>query len=141
MLVRRILRFVMAAGMTTMGILHFVRPSNFVAIMPPWIPEPLLMVHLSGVFEILGGVGLLIPKLRRVAGLGLIALFLAVFPANIHMALNNVHVPGVPPQPDWVLWVRLPFQVLFIAWAWWVSKPDETLRTRSAKNSSTGASS
>lgn len=117
------LRIVMAAYMVVMGVLHFVKAPNFVHVMPAGLPMPMLLVYLSGFFEIAGGLGLLVPQVRRFAGLGLIALFVAVFPANIHMALHNVQIPEMPIQPNWALWARLPFQFVFMAWAGWVSKP------------------
>lgn len=115
-----ILRAVLALAMTSVGILHFVSPEPFVHIVPAALPAPLALVYISGVAEIAGGIGVMIPKLRRAAGLGLIALFIAVFPANINMALNNIPL-GNDPVPTWALWARLPFQFLFIGWAYWVA--------------------
>lgn len=117
---KRILRGVLALAMTGIGILHFTDPEPFVRIVPGALPAPLVLVYVSGLAEIAGGVGLLIPALRRAAGWGLIALYVAVFPANINMALNNIPL-GNEPVPTWALWARLPFQILFIAWAYWVS--------------------
>ena len=114
------LRGLLAAAMVSIGVAHFTSADAFVSIMPPYLPAHLLLVHVSGVAEIGGGVGLLIPRLRRAAGWGLIALYLAVFPANIHMALNDVPLNGVH-APSWALWLRLPLQAVFIAWAWWVA--------------------
>lgn len=95
------------------GIGHFVVPSFYLAMMPPWLPAHVLLVQLSGVAEIAGGAGLLMPRLRRAAGIGLILLLIAVFPANIQMLLN-ARAAGTP---ELTLWIRLPFQILFI---WWV---------------------
>jgi uncharacterized membrane protein len=106
--------------MVTVGVTHFTSPDGFVSIVPPFLPEPLLLVYLSGVAEVAGGVGILVPRVRRAAGWGLIALYIAVFPANIHMAVNQVPL-GDTPAPAWVLWLRLPLQAVFIAWAWWVA--------------------
>ncbi len=119
-LVKKILRAVLAFAMVGVGILHFTGPEPFVRIVPAWLPAPLALVYISGVAEIAGGVGIMIPTLRRAAGIGLIALYLAVFPANLHMALNNIAI-GPDPMPTWALWARLPFQVVFIAWAYWVA--------------------
>ncbi len=83
--------------------------------MPPYIPYPQELVYLSGVFEILGGIGLQVAATRRFAGYGLIALLVAVFPANIHMA---VHSEMFPEMPVVLLWVRLFFQPLIMAWVW-----------------------
>jgi len=119
-LAKKILRFVLAFAMTSIGILHFTSPEPFVRIVPAVLPAPLVLVYLSGIAEIAGGIGILIPKLRRAAGFGLIALYVAVFPANINMALNQLQI-GADPIPTWALWMRLPFQFVFIAWAYWVA--------------------
>jgi len=103
--------------MVAIGIGHFARPQPFVSIVPASLPAPLLLVLVSGFFEVLGGVGLLVPRARRGASLGLVLLYLAVFPANINMVMHPELGAGIPP---WALWARLPFQVLFIAWALWV---------------------
>ena len=114
----------LAAAMTAIGVLHFVHPDPFMRIVPPPLP-PRGTVYLSGVFEILGGIGLLVPRTRRFAAWGLIALYLAVFPANIYMALNDIQLDPANPMPTWGAWLRLPFQGLFIAWAWWFTRVDE----------------
>ena len=114
------LRWLLAIAMVAVGVLHFTSPDGFVSIMPPYLPAPLLLVHLSGVAEIAGGVGILVHRVRRAAGWGLIALYVAVFPANIHMAVNQVPMGG-EPVPAWALWLRLPLQAVFIVWAWWVA--------------------
>lgn len=116
-LARTILRWVLAIAMIAVGVLHFVDPDPFVKIVPPYLPGALALVYVSGVFEILGGAGLLVERTRRLAAFGLIALYVAVFPANIQMAIQ-----GDPSIPDWALYVRLPFQLVFIAWAYWVRR-------------------
>ena len=85
-------------------------------MMPPFLPWPAALVAISGVAEIAGGSGILFARTRRPAGIVLIALLIAVFPANIHAALHGMHIPdrAVPP---WMLWLRLPLQPLLI---WWV---------------------
>jgi uncharacterized membrane protein len=100
------------------GILHFIHTAVFVRIMPPWLPQALLLVYVSGVCEVIGGIGILIPAFRKLAGLGLIALLLAVFPANVHMALNHQEFSSIPAA---FLWIRLPMQFVIIAWVWWSS--------------------
>lgn len=82
-------------------------------MMPQWLPAHGLLNAISGAAEIAGGIGVLIPRTRRAAGIGLILLLFAIFPANIHIALNGW--PGMD-IPRWVLFARLPFQLLFIAW-------------------------
>jgi uncharacterized membrane protein len=93
------------------GIYHFVNPHPYLAMMPPYLPAPATLVAVSGVAEILGGAGVFLSTLRVAAGWGLIALLVAVFPANLHVALHGW--PGVD-LPRWVLWVRLPLQPVFI---------------------------
>lgn len=99
------------------GIMHFVRPDGFVRITPDWVPAPLLMVYVSGVAEIMGGVGLLKAATRVVAGWGLIALLVAVFPANIHM-LQLARSEGAASWYIAALWIRLPLQPLLVWWVW-----------------------
>ena len=85
--------------------------------MPKVLPAPLLLVYFSGVFEVLGGIGLLVPQTQRYAAWGLVALLVAVFPANVSMAVNKLPL-GRRTLPTWMLWVRLPLQAVLIAWAW-----------------------
>jgi len=122
---RAISRWVLAVAMVAVGVLHFVNPQPFLDIMPPWIPWHLAMVYISGFFEIAGGVGLLIPQTRRAAAWGLIALYIAVFPANIHMAVNDVPMNG-EHLPAVALWGRLPLQFLLIYWAWTFTRREPT---------------
>lgn len=100
------------------GVMHFVQPSPYVKIVPPILPQPLLLVYLSGVAELLGGIGLLVPRLRRVAAWGLVALLLAVLPANIYMAAYRIQVTAAP-IPIWLLWLRVPVQFVLMAWVLW----------------------
>lgn len=110
---------VLAFAMIAIGLLHFVRPKPFVRIVPKYLPAPLPLVYISGFFEILGGIGLLIPVTRVWAAWGLIALYVAVFPANVYMLTDDVSLDPKKPIPRWALWLRLPFQLVFIAWAYW----------------------
>ena len=98
------------------GVMHFAKPAMYARIMPPWLPAPMALVFISGVAEVLGGVGLLVPGTRVAAGLGLIALLVAVFPANIQMLINAYSHGG---SGMWKLGLiaRLPIQPLMI---WWV---------------------
>ncbi len=122
---RVLARPVIALAMTAIGVLHFVKPDPFVAIVPAFLPAPLALVYVSGVFEIVLG-WLLIPERTRALGKwGLIALFLAVFPANINMAVNEIQLNPESPMPVWAMWARLPFQVLFIAVVWWAGQRDK----------------
>lgn len=121
MAVKEIFRILMVLFIVTAGVLHFVKPEPFVKIVPPYLPYPLALVYISGFFEILGGVGLLIPPVSQAAAWGLIALFIAVFPANVNMAVNQIQLSGIPNSPL-LYWGRLPLQAVLIAWAWWFTK-------------------
>lgn len=104
------------------GIFHFVRPGAYARIVPPFLPYPMVLVYISGVAEIVGGVGLLIPSLRPWAGVWLVVLLVAVFPANIYMAVAPERA-GFGVAPVW-LWLRLPLQLLLIAWVLWAARTD-----------------
>jgi uncharacterized membrane protein len=113
--------------MCAAGLGHFVNPEPFVSIVPDWLPEPRLLVAVSGVLEVLGGIGILLPRTRRFAAWGLVALFIAVFPANVHMAIHQI--PAFGPVPAWVPWARLPLQGVFVAWAAWVARGNQVSRS------------
>ena len=113
------LRIVMAVSFIAVGVHHFTDPSPYLAIMPPYLPAHLELVYISGIFEVLGGIGLLVPQTRRWAAWGLIALLIAVYPANIHMLVNEVYLPDMPKE-KWILWARMPMQFIF-GWATFVS--------------------
>lgn len=108
------------AAFLTTGIGHFVIDKFFVAIVPKSLPNPEALVAISGVAEIAGGVGVLVPQTRRLAGLGLIALLVAVFPANINMAANADKFDNIPA---WALWARLPLQFGMILGVWRATQP------------------
>lgn len=113
-------RWLLAAFFVGAGTYHFIKPAPYLAMMPADLPWPEGLVAVSGLAEIAGGVGLLLPwpRLRTAAGWGLIALLLAVFPANLNVARHGW--PGVN-LPVWALWARLPFQLVFIVWVYWVA--------------------
>jgi uncharacterized membrane protein len=115
-----LLRLIVGAAFMTTGVLHFVIEKFFIAIVPKSLPNPELLVQVSGVAEFAGGGGVLVPQTRRPAGLGLIALLLAVFPANINMAVNAERFPQIPA---WALWARLPLQFGMIAAVWKATQP------------------
>ena len=104
------------------GSLHFIKPDAYLKIMPPYIPRHVAMVGLSGVFEILGGLGLLIPQTRRVAAWGLVALLIAVFPANVYMATNPIESGAASIAPV-LRWGRLLVQLLLVWWLLWCTRP------------------
>ncbi len=119
--IKSVLRILLALSMIIAGTLHLVIPDPFVKIVPAFLPYPLALVYISGIFEILGGVGLLVPLVSQAAAWGLIALFIAVFPANINMAVNHIQMDGIPDS-DALRWGRLPLQAVLIAWAWWYTR-------------------
>ncbi|GAA3937740.1 DoxX family protein [Hymenobacter algoricola] len=112
-------RYVLALLFIGAGITHFVAPASFLRIVPPYLPAPLLLVYLSGAAELAGGLGLLLPATRRRASWGLLALLVAVFPANVYML--QTHGAGLP-VPLWALWLRLPLQLVLMAWVWWAGQ-------------------
>lgn len=97
------------------GVMHFVIPRTYEAIMPPWLPAHRELVYASGVAEAAGGVALMAEPTRRAGGWWLIATLLAVFPANLHMALHPDEFPKVPGGRN-ALYARLPFQLVFLGW-------------------------
>ncbi len=113
------------------GVLHFAIPRVYTAIMPPYLPSPMLLVYVSGVFEILGGAGLLLPATRVLAGVGLMLLLLAVFPANVEM-LRLAHARHASAVFITVCWIRLPLQPLLIWWVWRVAHTGRDLSSRIA---------
>ncbi|MGC1479136.1 MAG: DoxX family membrane protein [Chthoniobacterales bacterium] len=131
-------RLALAIFFVVAGVNHFIFPQTYAAMIPDWLPGAGAAVFWSGLAEVVGGFGVLIPRLRRVAGWGLIALLIAVFPANVDAAFNGMELFG-GPVPTWVLWVRLPVQALFVWWVWLVclrgtvqskTNPSSVRRTR-----------
>jgi uncharacterized membrane protein len=113
-------RRLLAAFFALTGTLHFVIPRSFEAIVPPSLPRRREAVIVSGIAEIAGGVAVLHPGSRRLGRWWLLALLLAVFPANVHMALNPEQIKGLDLEriPRWALWARLPLQPLAMVWVW-----------------------
>jgi uncharacterized membrane protein len=124
---KRPLLYVMGTLYVVAGVTHFLVPEAFAQIVPPALPFPLALAYLSGVAEIALGLGVLFDRTRTLAAWGLVALLVAVFPANVYMATSGVVVTeGVSgtldPSPA-VRWGRLPLQVVLVAWAWWYTRP------------------
>lgn len=117
---RTAFRWIAAVGFIWLGVKHFSNPGFFQSIVPPGFPKPAFLVAVSGVAEIAGGLGLLIRPLRRAAGWGLILLLIAVFPANVYMAVAPDSIPDLH-WAHWRLWARLPLQGVFIAWVYYVA--------------------
>lgn len=111
----QIARVLLAIFFVVAGVNHFVSPGIYLAIMPPSLPWPAELVAISGAAEIAGGIGVLFRTTRRSAGIGLIALLLAVFPANLHATRIGMTIFG-HEVPQWALWLRLPMQLLIIGW-------------------------
>ena len=110
---------------TFAGIMHFVKTGWYERIMPPYLPAHTELVYASGVAEIAGGLMTLYPPTRKAGSLFSIATLLAVYPANIHMAINAEEFERGVPGGEAALWARLPFQALFIAWAYLAGDWDE----------------
>ena len=121
---KELFRVILAVSIIIVGVTHFTVPDQYARIVPPQLPYPVGLVYLSGFYEILGGIGLLVPPVSQAAAWGLIALFIAVYPANINMAVNHIKIDHIPDS-NWLQAVRLPFQAVFIAWAWWYIKPTD----------------
>ncbi len=121
---KRVLLWLMAGFYVVGGFNHLMNPDFYVVIMPPGLPSPEWLVVISGLAEIVLGVFLLEPRVRALAAWGIIALLIAIFPANVYVATANVGLPdGTPGTGNALLnWVRLPFQGLFVAWAWWYTR-------------------
>ena len=104
------------------GALHFVSPETYERIMPPYLPLHRELVYLSGAAEIAGGLGLFHERTRPAAGIGLILLLLAVWPANLQMLLD-AQAAGKSGSYVALLWARMPLQVLLVYWVWRLSRP------------------
>ena len=112
--------YIMGLFYIVVGVKHFQDPDWFIRIVPPILPFKMVLVYVSGFFEVLFGILLMIPKTRFVAGWGLILLLIAVYPANIYLALTNGAAMDTTPI---IAWGRLPFQFAFIGLAYWHTKP------------------
>jgi uncharacterized membrane protein len=123
-------KILMGIAYMATGFNHFFDPQLYLRIMPPYLPYPMFLQYLAGFFEFALGLLLLFPKYTRLAAWGLIALLIAVYPANINMAL---HQELFPELPTWFHWVRLPLQFLLIAWAWWYTRDDLPYDRKDAK--------
>ena len=117
---RKLVLFGLASFFIYFGVDHFINPNFYLSIMPPAFPLHSEAVYISGFFEVLGGVCVLIPRLRKIAGWGLVALLVAVYPANIYMAITPEAFPDLSVS---LLYVRLPLQFIFIYWAYSATQP------------------
>ncbi|RCL35024.1 MAG: DoxX family protein [SAR86 cluster bacterium] len=119
-MLRKIVLFGLAIFFIFFGIDHFINPDFYLSIMPPAFPLHKEAVYISGFFEILGGLGVLISRFRKIAGWGLIVLLVTVYPANIYMALTPEAFPNISIE---LLYFRLALQFLFFYWAYVVTLP------------------
>ena len=117
---RKLVLFGLSAFFIYFGVDHFINPDFYLSIMPPSFPLHEEAVYISGFFEIVGGIGVLIPRFRKIAGWGLVALLIAVYPANIYMAISPEAFPDIPIE---MLYFRLALQFLFFYWAYSVTRP------------------
>jgi len=124
-------RYLLGLLFVAAGLNHFLHTQFYLSIMPPYLPWPLTLVYLSGLAEMILGSLLLIPRWRIWAAWGLIALSIAVYPANIHMAR---HPDLYPAFSAWGLWLRLPLQFLLIMWAYWYTRPSNPQTTVAEAN-------
>jgi uncharacterized membrane protein len=122
----------MALLLFSAGTMHFLRPGFFVQIVPPAVPWPWAAVYISGGCEVALGIALLVPRLSRLAALGVVLLLAAVFPANVYHWLGNVAVNGTV-APGWYHAIRLPTQALLMAWAFWLSRRPRTEALKKAR--------
>jgi uncharacterized membrane protein len=118
-IVKQILKYLLAIGFILAGVNHFINSDFYLRMMPPVLPAHLFLIYLSGVFEVALGVLLLISKFSRLAAWGLIALLVAVFPANVYMAMNAEIFPEFSSS---ALYLRLPVQIVLIGWAFWFTR-------------------
>ena len=121
---KELFRVILAVSIIIVGSLHFLVSDPFVSIVPPQLPHPRFWVYLSGFFEILGGIGLMIPPVSQAAAWGLILLFIAVYPANLYMSMAQIHIKNIPYSESPIAQaIRLPLQGVLLMWAWWYTQP------------------
>jgi uncharacterized membrane protein len=127
--IKRVTMYLMGVFYIFAGLNHFINPEFYTNIMPGYMPWHLALVILSGIAEIIFGFLLFIPQTRTLAAWLIIALLIAVFPANINTALNPEQFNFAPPIGHYL---RLPFQAVFILWAFWYTRPDTTAEESAA---------
>jgi uncharacterized membrane protein len=130
-LLKRILLYVMAVFYVFAGVQHFRVPEYYLPMMPAYLPAHAALIFCSGVAEVMCGLGVLLPQTRKLAAWGTIALLIAIFPANIHVALHDVPLFGATEGAGALNYVRLPLQLVLIAWAWWYTKEEPRTGARS----------
>ena len=121
-IIKNISIYALGFGYLMIGVNHFLDPAFFLKIMPPYLPWHLELVYISGAFEIILGLSLMISKLRKYAAWGIISLLIAVYPANIYLAFNEAPQKALEISPFLASWVRLPIQFVLLGFAYWHSK-------------------
>lgn len=117
---KKALLYLQAIFYVVAGLNHFINPDFYTPMMPAILPVPEMLHKFSGVLEIIGGVGLLFPRFQSKAAWLVVLILVLVYPANVHVALENGAPMGISPT---VAWLRLPFQFILILWAWWYTLP------------------
>jgi uncharacterized membrane protein len=125
---KAILLWVMGIFYVVAGLNHFLDPGFYAPMMPPYLPVHTALIYLSGVAEVVLGAAVLVPGLRPLAAWGIVLLLVAVFPANVHIALHDVPLGGATEGAGVWNWVRLPVQAVLIAWAWWYTGAEPAAR-------------
>ena len=115
-------RWLAAVAFVGAGVNHFLSPDFYLAAMPRGLPWPTFWNVFTGLAKIAGGIGLLVPRLRRAAAVGLIVMLLGFLWVHVEMVIYPERSP-FGDTPLWILWARLPFQFVLIAWVWWVGLP------------------
>ena len=118
-IIKAIFKYLLAFGFVLAGINHFVNADFYLKMMPPYLPAHLFLIYLSGIFQIALGILLMIPKYTQLAACGLIALLIAVFPANVYMAMNAEIFPEFSQT---ALYLRLPLQIILIVSVYWFTR-------------------
>lgn len=131
-IVKEALCWPMGAFYVAAGLWHFASPTFFVEIVPPHLPWKPALVWISGAAEVVLGIAVVVPRTRRLAAWGIVALLFAVFPANVYMATYQVRPPHAPAWMQGMtpmqLWLRLPLQGVLALWAWWYTRPGAATR-------------
>ena len=110
-------RYALATMLVFTASAHFTKmKGDLLRMMPDWIPQPMAVIYFTGVCEVAGAIGLLVPIVRQAAGIALILFFILIFPANVKAARSGVGIGGKRATP---LWLRALMQVLFITLTWW----------------------
>ncbi len=118
-MLRSLARWLCAAFFVVAGAAHFAKPALYLSMIPRWVPVPTVANYLSGALEIAGGIALLFPASRRVAGWLLLLVLFGVWPVHIQAVIDG-HMGELDFSPT-ILWLRIPFQGVLIAWVWWVA--------------------